>query len=93
MFGYAAFAQPAFAALGKSGTLYTVSLFEAITLADINVGSATFNNAISEAITFADSISVAAAFAGAILENLNACLLYTSPSPRDRTRSRMPSSA
>ena len=26
-------------------------------------------------------------------EQLNACLLYTSPSPRDRTRSRMPSSA
>ena len=26
-------------------------------------------------------------------ENLNSCLLYTSPSPRDRTRSRMPSSA
>ena len=25
--------------------------------------------------------------------SLNACLLYTSPSPRDRTRSRMPSSA
>ena len=25
--------------------------------------------------------------------NLYACLLYTSPSPRDRTRSRMPSSA
>ena len=24
---------------------------------------------------------------------LNPCLLYTSPSPRDRTRSRMPSSA
>ena len=24
---------------------------------------------------------------------INACLLYTSPSPRDRTRSRMPSSA
>ena len=24
---------------------------------------------------------------------LRACLLYTSPSPRDRTRSRMPSSA
>ena len=32
-----------------------------------------------------------------LLEELNAshiyCLLYTSPSPRDRTRSRMPSSA
>ena len=26
-------------------------------------------------------------------EELGACLLYTSPSPRDRTRSRMPSSA
>ena len=26
-------------------------------------------------------------------EQLNICLLYTSPSPRDRTRSRMPSSA
>ena len=25
--------------------------------------------------------------------NPNVCLLYTSPSPRDRTRSRMPSSA
>ena len=32
-----------------------------------------------------------AAFAGEALAN--ACLLYTSPSPRDRTRSRMPSSA
>ena len=27
------------------------------------------------------------------LELFKACLLYTSPSPRDRTRSRMPSSA
>ena len=27
------------------------------------------------------------------LLNCNICLLYTSPSPRDRTRSRMPSSA
>ena len=26
-------------------------------------------------------------------EHLLSCLLYTSPSPRDRTRSRMPSSA
>ena len=30
---------------------------------------------------------------GALCEHLVACLLYTSPSPRDRTRSRMPSSA
>ena len=27
------------------------------------------------------------------LEQVKVCLLYTSPSPRDRTRSRMPSSA
>ena len=27
------------------------------------------------------------------VENVAPCLLYTSPSPRDRTRSRMPSSA
>ena len=30
---------------------------------------------------------------GINLSNLKVCLLYTSPSPRDRTRSRMPSSA
>ena len=28
-----------------------------------------------------------------VLEHVLGCLLYTSPSPRDRTRSRMPSSA
>ena len=30
---------------------------------------------------------------GSLLFSNNFCLLYTSPSPRDRTRSRMPSSA
>ena len=34
-----------------------------------------------------------AMFAVAMVRILWACLLYTSPSPRDRTRSRMPSSA
>ena len=29
----------------------------------------------------------------AVAAHVKACLLYTSPSPRDRTRSRMPSSA
>ena len=28
-----------------------------------------------------------------VISSSNSCLLYTSPSPRDRTRSRMPSSA
>ena len=42
---------------------------------------------------------VIAGFAGStadaftLLERLEACLLYTSPSPRDRSLSRMPSSA
>ena len=30
---------------------------------------------------------------GQIIDEVSSCLLYTSPSPRDRTRSRMPSSA
>ena len=30
---------------------------------------------------------------GDLITSYNTCLLYTSPSPRDRTRSRMPSSA
>ena len=30
---------------------------------------------------------------GELEEKVKGCLLYTSPSPRDRTRSRMPSSA
>ena len=32
-------------------------------------------------------------YSAADKRNMLACLLYTSPSPRDRTRSRMPSSA
>ena len=32
-------------------------------------------------------------FSDAVMNGLSGCLLYTSPSPRDRTRSRMPSSA
>ena len=35
----------------------------------------------------------AAVFLGVAPEPEPSCLLYTSPSPRDRTRSRMPSSA
>ena len=46
-----------------------------------------------------EELDIAQIAAGAALhylattENTNFCLLYTSPSPRDRTRSRMPSSA
>ena len=38
-------------------------------------------------------ISINAAEEAEVLDRFDTCLLYTSPSPRDRTRSRMPSSA
>ena len=38
-------------------------------------------------------LAMAAALRSASLSEADICLLYTSPSPRDRTRSRMPSSA
>ena len=46
---------------------------------------------IDTAIGFGAAAFAAGAVNGAILGFI--CLLYTSPSPRDRTRSRMPSSA
>ena len=48
-----------------------------------------FSNEISALLRNAD-LAISRAGSGAICEF---CLLYTSPSPRDRTRSRMPSSA
>ena len=64
----------------------------------INVsGAATFTGSVSiggtltyEDVTNIDSVGMITARAGI---NVTGCLLYTSPSPRDRTRSRMPSSA
>ena len=38
-------------------------------------------------------LSIGNGVTASINDEINACLLYTSPSPRDRTRSRMPSSA
>ena len=40
-----------------------------------------------------DGVVLTRADLATIFEDLRVCLLYTSPSPRDRTRSRMPSSA
>ena len=53
-------------------------------------GAASTVDARRMAETIATSPLVKTAFAGG---DPNCCLLYTSPSPRDRTRSRMPSSA
>ena len=44
----------------------------------------------AEKLTKHMSVRVVGVYGGT---NINTCLLYTSPSPRDRTRSRMPSSA
>ena len=96
MFGYAAFAQPTFAGLG--GNSYTFTLTENVGVADSNTQAWTFLQTITEPITVGNVDSEAGLFFGSIVENFgvadsSTCLLYTSPSPRDRTRSRMPSSA
>ena len=52
---------------------------------NINVFLSINDSEIIEDISFQGS--------GCAISKASACLLYTSPSPRDRTRSRMPSSA
>ena len=52
-----------------------------VTTVAVNAGGTTYQ--VGEVITIA----------GTLLGGTSPCLLYTSPSPRDRTRSRMPSSA
>ena len=54
----------------------------------IDTGSYIFNGLVSGSIFGGVSTNKITAIAGE-----SSCLLYTSPSPRDRTRSRMPSSA
>ena len=44
---------------------------------------------LDKAGLLADSVRIA----GVAREDIDTCLLYTSPSPRDRQKSRMPSSA
>ena len=46
------------------------------------------DNTVPEKIKFKGELNI-----GESNSEYEACLLYTSPSPRDRTRSRMPSSA
>ena len=65
----------------------------------LSVGAATFNSTVINPLA-ADVIFNGISGGGGSMTKsgtgvvqFNACLLYTSPSPRDRTRSRMPSSA
>ena len=55
----------------------------------VDTGSYIFNALVSGSIFGGVSGNKITAIAG----ESSTCLLYTSPSPRDRTRSRMPSSA
>ena len=59
------------------------------TLGGMNITGATVYSNTDDVFTDPDTRATSAAvdFSGGV------CLLYTSPSPRDRTRSRMPSSA
>ena len=53
-----------------------------------NVGKSTLFNALCE-----NEQALAANYPFATIDPNSSCLLYTSPSPRDRQKSRMPSSA
>ena len=55
--------------------------------------SANFISLQEELATTENKVAFSRQFYNDNVRELNTCLLYTSPSPRDRTRSRMPSSA
>ena len=67
-----------------------ISASLAIALTSVSIGWA--GNLESEAME-EETIMVAEETMATDFLGSNTCLLYTSPSPRDRTRSRMPSSA
>ena len=59
-------------------------------IGDLGTGKTTLTKAIAEGMGVTETIT-SPTFN--IVKEYETCLLYTSPSPRDRTRSRMPSSA
>ena len=71
----------------------SLSLLQSQTVVDIIVNSPDHNTLEAAVIAagLADALSGDGPFT--VFAPTDACLLYTSPSPRDRTRSRMPSSA
>ena len=70
----------------KFGTMYSMSTMASFSIeeiANISSGPKLFQLYIHKDKSFTDDL----------IDRCKSCLLYTSPSPRDRTRSRMPSSA
>ena len=77
--------------LGLANLDVVLNLYPKVTLHDVFTGKAKLEEAIIRA---PGGFSVLLAGSGMVeYSRLTPCLLYTSPSPRDRTRSRMPSSA
>ena len=71
------------------GTIVNADISPSAAIADAKVpGIGTLNTSVSSLCTTATSIS---SDVGGVQQNI--CLLYTSPSPRDLSTSRMPSSA
>ena len=75
---------------------WTAALSEAIKLSMIMNVNDILHYGGSEFISrfeFAKKIAKVFDLDSSLIKPIKTCLLYTSPSPRDRTRSRMPSSA
>ena len=71
----------------------TISAEDLATLQNVPQQIATLATNAQQALAAVRSGADSGNPVGALLSGLQTCLLYTSPSPRDRTRSRMPSSA
>ena len=68
-------------------------IFGIITNVETALGPTLFQAGKRLAYRGYDSVGCATVAADGSIDLRKGCLLYTSPSPRDRTRSRMPSSA
>src|SRR5665811_1455262 len=66
---------------------------DAAGVAEMAFGAGRDQNGVVVLVTLGTGIGSALFVDGRLVPNTELCLLYTSPSPRDRTRHRMPSSA
>ena len=82
-------------AAGSEGEVFkaTYADWEAVPVASVGTNTTTVEATLRKPYTVADMVFSDDGSHLAVYYTSDACLLYTSPSPRDRTRSRMPSSA